>query len=311
MARYIINKILYTLLSLFVLATATFLLMKVIPGDPFMSEKKTPPAVRQKIMEHYGLDKPVLVQYKDYMFKLAQGDLGISMKQQHQSVSRIISNSFDKSFKLGVVAILFSVFAGVSLGIIAAIYHRKALDSLSMITAVIGLSVPNFVLAVFLQWLFGEKLGWLNVAGLYGPLDYIMPTLALSALPVAFIARLTRSGMLEALNSDYIKTAKSKGLSMWTITFRHALRNAILPVVTYLGPLTANVITGSVIVESIFGIPGLGKFFVQSVSNRDYTLIMGITLFYAIILMAARLLTDIAYGFVDPRIKLGNQKGGA
>lgn len=310
MARYLGGKVFYTLVSLFVLASATFVLMKVIPGNPFMSEK-TPPAIQKKIMEHYGLNKPVLVQYKDYMLNLVQGDLGISMKNQHQSVARIIKSSFSKSLRLGIVAIVFSVIAGVTLGTIASLRHRKWLDRGSMIVAVIGLSVPNFVLAVFLQWLLGEKLGWLRVYGLSSPFDYIMPTLALSALPIAFIARLTRSGMLEALQSDYIKTAKAKGMSTWAITTKHALRNALLPVITYLGPLTANIITGSVVVENIFGISGLGKFFVQSVYNRDYTLIMGITIFYGVILMLARLATDIAYVFVDPRIKLAGGKEGA
>ncbi|MFD2612792.1 ABC transporter permease [Paenibacillus gansuensis] len=308
MTRYLSSKILYMLISLFILASATFFLMKIIPGDPFQSEKAIPPEIKKQIMAYYGLDKPLPEQYVNYLKNLLTGDLGMSMKMQHTSVVSIINNSFIYSAQLGIVAIIVSVIVGLALGMVAALHHRKFLDNASMVLAVLGVSVPNFVLASLLQYVLGEKFGLFNVAGLNGPFDFVMPVIALSALPIAFIARLTRSSMLEVLASDYIKTARAKGLGKRVIMIRHALRNGILPVVTYVGPLTANVITGSVVVEQIFGIPGLGKYFVQSVSNRDYTLIMGITLFYAVILMAARFLTDVAYVFVDPRIKLG--KGG-
>jgi oligopeptide transport system permease protein len=299
------------LLSLFILASATFFLMKVIPGDPFMSEKAVPPEIKEKLMAYYGLDKPLLEQYGTYLKKLATGDLGMSMKRQHSTVVGIITGSFGYSLQLGVIAIIVSVIVGLALGMVAALYHRKFLDNFAMIIAVIGVSVPNFVLASVMQYVLGVKFQIFNVAGLNGPFDFVMPVIALSALPIAFIARLTRSSMLEVLQSDYIKTARSKGLAKQVVMIRHALRNGILPVVTYVGPLTANIITGSVVVEQIFGIPGLGKFFVESVGNRDYTLIMGITLFYAAILMLARFLTDVMYVFVDPRIKLNNGKGGA
>ncbi|ANE47355.1 peptide ABC transporter permease [Paenibacillus swuensis] len=311
MARYLSSKLIYMLISLFILASATFFLMKIIPGDPFQSEKAIPPEIKKSIMAYYGLDKPLGEQYVNYMKNLVTGDLGMSMKMQHTSVVKIIKGSFGYSAQLGIIAIITSVIVGLFLGLVAALHHRKLLDNLAMIVAVIGVSVPNFVLASIMQFVLGEKLGWFKVAGLNGPLDYVMPVIALSALPVAFIARLTRSSMLEVLSSDYIKTAKAKGLAKNVVLIKHALRNGIMPVVTYVGPLTANIITGSVVVEKIFGIPGLGKFFVQSVGNRDYTLIMGITLFYAVILMSARFLTDVAYGFVDPRIKLSNRKGGA
>jgi len=295
---------------MFVLASLTFGLMKVIPGDPFMSEKAVPPEVKAKLFAQYGLDKPILEQYGIYLNNILHGNLGVSMKLQNQEVTKVISDSFKYSLRLGLVSIVVSVIVGVSLGMLAALKHRKLLDNVAMVVAVIGISVPSFVLASFMQYAFGVKLMWLPVAGLDGPLTYIMPVLALSALSIAFIARLTRSSMLEVLSADYIKTARAKGLTAGTILRRHVLRNGILPVVTYIGPLAANVITGSVVIESIFGISGLGKVFVQVITNRDYPMIMGITLFYGIILMVARFATDISYGFIDPRIKLRSRKEG-
>ncbi|CAH0119574.1 Oligopeptide transport system permease protein OppB [Paenibacillus sp. CECT 9249] len=310
MVRYISSKFIYMLVSIFVLATLTFMLMKVIPGDPFMSEKAVPPEVKARLMAQYGLDKPLYQQYGQYLNNIIHGDLGVSMKMQNQDVGRVIRDSFGFSLRLGIVSIIVSVVVGVSLGMIAALNHRKLMDNFAMVVAVIGVSVPSFVLASFMQYFLGVKLRWFNVAGLNGPLDYVMPVIALSALSIAFIARLTRSSMLDVLHADYIKTAKAKGLTNWYIIRKHVIRNGILPVVTYLGPLTANVLTGSVVIESIFGIGGLGKVFVYNISNRDYPMIMGITLFYGIILMVARFLTDIAYGLVDPRIKLARRKEG-
>jgi len=308
--RYTFKKLFYMLVSIFVLASATFFLMKAIPGNPFQSEKNIPKAIQEKLYAQYGLDKPVWDQYLNYMDNLVHLDLGMSMKQQYVTVTSIIQNGFGYSLQLGLFAIIFAVAAGVLFGLIAALNHRKFLDSFTILIAVLGVSIPNFVVASGLQYVFGVKLRWFSVAGLNSPTDFIMPVIALALLPAAFIARLTRSSMLEVLSADYIKTAKAKGLAGRVIMVRHALRNAILPVVTYVGPMTANIITGSVVIEQIFGIGGLGKFFVNSITNRDYTLIMGLTLFYAVILMLARFLTDIAYGFVDPRIKLSGKKGG-
>lgn len=310
MVRYTFKKLFYMLVSIFVLASATFFLMKAIPGNPFQSEKNIPKAIQEKLYAQYGLDKPVWDQYLNYMDNLVHLDLGMSMKQQYVTVTSIIQNGFGYSLQLGLFAIIFAVAAGVLFGLIAALNHRKFLDSFTILIAVLGVSIPNFVVASGLQYVFGVKLRWFSVAGLNSPTDFIMPVIALALLPAAFIARLTRSSMLEVLSADYIKTAKAKGLAGRVIMVRHALRNAILPVVTYVGPMTANIITGSVVIEQIFGIGGLGKFFVNSITNRDYTLIMGLTLFYAVILMLARFLTDIAYGFVDPRIKLSGKKGG-
>lgn len=309
MVRFLTQKLLFTLVSLYVLATSTFVLMKLIPGNPFLSEK-TPRAIQERIMAHYGLDRPIYEQYLNYMANLHQFDLGISMKYQYRTVVKIISEAFPLSAQLGIVSVIVATFIGVAFGTIAALYHRKFLDNFTMVLAVAGVSVPSFVLAPLLQYYLAAKARLFPVAGLESPMHFVLPTIALCALSIAFIARLTRSTMLEVLKSDYIKTAKAKGLSSFVVTNRHALRNALLPVVTYLGPLTANVLTGTIVIERIFGIPGLGQYFVESVNNRDYTMIMGITIFYGLILMICRFITDVAYVFIDPRIKLTGGKEG-
>jgi oligopeptide transport system permease protein len=308
MVRYIASKLTFMLLSLFLLITATFILMNAVPGSPLQSEKATSAQVQKNLEAYYGLDKPLIVQYGTYLNNLAHGDLGISMKKKFQSVDKMIASSFSYSLKLGIAAIVTSVVTGSLLGIIAAMYHRKFLDNLAMIIAVIGLAIPSLVMAPLLQYFFAVKLRIFDVAGLDSPMDYVLPTIALASGPIAFIARLLRSTMIEVLHSDFIKTAKSKGLSGYATVMRHALRNSMLPVVTYLGSLTAGIITGSVVIEEIFGIPGIGKYFVQSVIDRDYPLIMGITIFYAIILMVTRFLAEIAYVFVDPRMRVSAGK---
>ncbi|HEY2494964.1 MAG TPA: ABC transporter permease [Paenibacillus sp.] len=310
MIRYIANKFFYLLISLLILISVTFFLMKAIPGDPFMSEKKSSPEIQMRLMEQYGLDKPVYQQYLKYLGDIVTGDFGISMKHQNQRVSDIIGQTFQASLKLGAVAIVFAVIIGVLLGMLAALYHRKLIDNVAMVIAVLGMAVPSFVLATMLQYVLALKFGMFNVMGFEGPMDYVLPVLALSAQPIAFIARLTRSSMLEVLHADYIKTAKAKGLNWFSIMFKHVIRNGILPVVTYVGPMTANIITGSVVIEQIFGIGGIGKVFVECITNRDYTMIMGVTIFYGILLMLARFVTDIVYVMIDPRIKFNRGKEG-
>ncbi|NQX44522.1 ABC transporter permease [Paenibacillus tritici] len=310
MARYVANKFFYMVVSLFVLISATFFLMKAIPGDPFTAEKKIPPEIRARLYEQYGLDKPLYHQYFKYLGEIVQGDLGVSMKRLNQDVTHLIGQTFSASLKLGVIAIIVSVIVGVFLGMMAALYHRKFIDSAAMVLAVLGIAVPSFVVASLLQYVFAYKLHMFPVSGFKGPMYYFLPVAALSAQPIAFIARLTRSSMLEVLHADYIKTAKAKGLSWAAILSRHVLRNGILPVVTYMGPMTANIVTGSVVIEQIFGIGGIGKQFVEAIGVRDYTVIMGITIFYGVLLMVARFITDIAYVFVDPRIKLTGGKEG-
>ncbi len=256
------------------------------------------------------MDKPVFVQYIDYLGKVIRGDLGISMKIINQDVTDRILQTFSASLRLGLVAIVASVIIGVLLGMLAALYHRKLIDNIAMVLAVLGIAVPSFVIAALLQFFLAFKLHLFNVAGLQSPLDFVLPVAALSAQPIAFIARLTRSSMLEVLNADYIKTAKAKGLNWVTIMFRHVIRNGILPVVTYLGTMTANIVTGSVVIEQVFGIGGIGKQFVQSIGDRDYPMIMGITIFYGALLMFTRFITDLLYPFIDPRIKLVKGKEG-
>lgn len=310
MVRYVANKFFYMLVSLFVLISATFFLMKAIPGDPFTAEKKVPPEIKARLYEQYGLDKPLYHQYFKYLGEIAQGDLGVSMKRLNQDVTHLIGQTFSASLKLGLIAILVSVIVGVFLGMMAALYHRKFIDSAAMVLAVLGIAVPSFVVASLLQYVFAYKFHMFPVSGFKGPMYYVLPVAALSAQPIAFIARLTRSSMLEVLHADYIKTAKAKGLSWAAILSRHVLRNGILPVVTYMGPMTANIVTGSVVIEQIFGVGGIGKQFVEAIGVRDYTVIMGITIFYGVLLMVARFITDIAYVFIDPRIKLSGGKEG-
>ncbi|SFA78618.1 MULTISPECIES: ABC transporter permease [unclassified Bacillus (in: firmicutes)] len=310
MVRYIMSRLLYILLSLYLIITATFFFMRLAPGNPFTSEKQLPPEIQAALNEHYGLNEPWYVQYGDYLGRIVQWDFGPSFKWKARTVNDLINDGFPVSLLLGAEAILIALSLGLLLGIIAALRHNKWQDYTAMIIAVLGISVPSFIMATVLQYILAIKLGIFPVARWESFAHSILPALALASTPMAFIARLTRSSMLEVLANDYIRTAKSKGLSGGVITVKHAIRNAILPVVTYLGPLSAAVITGSFVIEKIFGIPGLGSHFVTSIGNRDYTVIMGLTVFYSIILLACILLVDIAYGLIDPRIKLtGGKKG--
>lgn len=310
MLKYIVRRFLFMLLSLWVIITATFFLMRLAPGNPFTSEKKLPPEIEANLNAFYGLDQPWYKQYWDYITGIASWDFGPSFKYKSQTVNDLINSGFPVSLTLGLEALFIAVSFGVLLGVIAALFHNKWPDYGSMVIAVLGISVPSFIMATLLQYIFAMKLQIFPVALWESPKHTVLPALALAATPLAYIARLTRSSMLEVMANDYIKTAKSKGLSQRAITIKHAIRNAILPVVSYLGPLTASVITGSVVIEQIFGIPGLGSHFVTSIQNRDYTIIMGMTSFYSIILLVCIFLVDVAYGFIDPRIKLAGGKKG-
>lgn len=307
--RYIVKRLLFMLLSLYLIISATFFLMRAAPGGPFTGEKKLPPEILANLNAYYGLDKPWYSQYFEYLVRVAQWDFGPSFKYKGQTVNELINSGFPVSFTLGMEAIFFSVAVGLLLGVIAALKHNKWQDYTAMIIAVLGISVPSFIMATILQYIFAIKLEIFPVARWESFAHTILPALALSATPTAFIARLTRSSMLEVLSNDYIKTAKAKGLKQSVITFRHIIRNALLPVVSYMGPLVAGILTGSFIIEKIFGIPGLGDHFVTSITNRDYTVIMGVTVFYSILLLVSILLVDIAYGLIDPRIKLASKKG--
>lgn len=303
MAKYITKRVIYMMITLFLISTITFFLMRIAPGGPFLADK-VPPQVVEKLNEQYGLNKPIYVQYFDYISRVVRFDFGVSMTSEYITTNQIIKIGFPVSAMLGIEAILLAVSIGVLIGTIAALKHNKWQDYLMNIIAVLGISVPSFIMATILQYVFAVKFRIFPLSGWNSFLHSVLPAIILSLGPMAYIAKLTRSSMLEQLSSEYVKLATAKGMSRNIVTYKHALRNAILPVVSYLGPLTAGVLTGSFIIESIFGIPGLGKYFVKSISDRDYTMIMGTTVFYSFVLMTAVLIVDILYGLIDPRIKL-------
>jgi oligopeptide transport system permease protein len=302
--RHLLKKFLILAASLWVVVTLTFVLIHSIPGDPF-SDENTSKEIIESLSRYYGLDKPLWEQYIIYLKNLLQGDLGVSYKYIDRSANGIIRDGFPISLTLGCEALFIAVTLGLTLGSIAALNRGRWQDQLTMLAAVFGISVPSFILATLLQYVFAMQLDWFPVARWGSFEQTVLPALALAALPTAIIARLTRSSMIEVLQNDYIMTAKAKGLSTVQVVMKHALRNALLPVITYLGPLTANVLTGSFVVEKIFGIPGLGQWFVLSVGSRDYSLIMALTIFYSAFLMLTVFIVDVLYSILDPRIKYG------
>lgn len=308
--RYTLGRFMSMLLVIFIIISATFLLMHSIPGGPFTGEKSLPPAVLQNIMERYHLNDPLWKQYTDYIMNVIQGDFGPSFKYEDRTVNQIISDGLPVSAVLGLCAASVALLIGIPAGIIAALRQNKWPDHLVMFGATIGISVPNFITATLLIYVFALKLNLLPAAMWGEPAQAIMPAIALAALPTAVIARLTRSSMLEVMSQDYIRTAKAKGLTTFTIIWRHALKNALMPVITYLGPMIAFILLGSFVIESIFAIPGLGRYFVMSIYNRDYTVILGITIFDAVMLVFLNFLVDIIYVLLDPRIKLDGRKDG-
>lgn len=306
MIRYLGKRIIFMLISLYLIVSATFLIMHAVPGGPFTSERNVPEEIQRALEAKYGLDKPFHEQYLNYLKGIVTWELGPSFKEKSSTVNQIIERGFPVSAHLGLQSLIIAVFGGIILGVIAALKHNKWQDYTAMVIAVLGLSVPGFILASFLQYFLAIRLGLFPIARWEGFMYTVLPSIALAATPLAFIARLTRSNMIEVLGQDYIKTAKAKGLNTFTITVKHAIRNALLPVVTYLGPLVANILTGAFVIESIFGVPGLGREFVLSITNRDYTVIMGTTVFYSIILVVMVLIVDIVYTLIDPRIKLAD-----
>jgi ABC-type dipeptide/oligopeptide/nickel transport system permease component len=308
MIFYILKRITTALLALFVIATLTFVLMNLIPGDPFTNEKSVPEQVLKNLRAHYGLDQPLIIQYFKYMAGIMTLDFGPSITSDTRTVNELILSGFPVSAVLGIQALVIAVVFGMTLGIIAAIKHNGWLDYLSMVIAILGLSVPSFVLSTVLINYFAIKLEWLPVATWGTWKHTVLPSLALAVGPLAYIARLTRSSILEVLSSDYVQTAIAKGVTGSRLIFRHILRNALIPVVTVLGPISAGILTGSFVIEQIFGIPGIGKYFVQSISDRDYPVILGTTIFYSAILILFILIIDLTYGFLDPRIKLARRR---
>ncbi len=309
MLKYFLKRIGYAIVTLFVLVTLTFFMQRLLPGDPFIGDKQLPQATMDALYAKYGLDKPVWVQYLMYLGNCLHGDLGLSL-QNNRPVTTIIGESFVVSFDVGIRAIIFAFVLGVILGTIAAIKHGRALDTVCMLIALIGVSVPSFIVGSILQYYLGLQLTRAAGTAIFATTGWsalnskILPVFALGFGSLAQISRLTRTSMLDVLGQDYIKTAKAKGLSQPAIIWKHALRNSIMPVVTVLGPITAGVLTGAFVVENIFSIPGLGRYFVQSIQVYDYTMISGTTIFYGAFLILANLVVDLVYGIIDPRVKL-------
>ena len=306
---YIIKRIFNAFIVLWIVITITFFLMHAIPGGPFTAEKSLPPYILHSIEERYKLNDPLYKQYGDYLCNLVQGDLGPSFKYPGRSVNDIIKDGFPVSFKLGIEAILIAIIIGIPAGILAGVKKDKWQDRAVNFFTTLGVAVPSFVVAALLIYVLSTKLHLLPAAMWNGWRYEIMPALALSGMPMSFIARLTRSSMLDILSQDYIKTARAKGLSWSKVLIKHALPNSLIPVVTYLGPMTASILTGSFVIETIFAIPGLGQYFVTSIYNRDYTVILGVTIFYSVIVIVLNMVVDLLYPLLDPRIKIGEEKG--
>lgn len=304
MVKYIAKRIGLAIVTIWAVATITFFLMNLVPGGPFLSEKAISPQATAALEAKYGLDKPLFQQYLTYITDALHGDFGDRLKQRGRTVMDIIKMKFPVSARVGGVSVLVSLILGVPLGCIAALKRGKFADSLISVVATCGIAVPSFVICTLLLYFFGVKLQILPTMGLTTAKHYVMPVMALAFYPTAYIMRLMRSSMLDVLGQDYMRTAKAKGLAGGKILFKHALRNAILPVITYVGPLLAYTVTGSFVVEKIFTIPGLGGEFIAAINGRDYTLIMGTTIFLATLIILMNVVVDIVYKLVDPRIKL-------
>jgi oligopeptide transport system permease protein len=305
MLRYTLSRLAAIVPTLLIIITAAFFVMRLAPGGPFDEEQSLPPEVEANLEAAYGLDKPILVQFGNYLAGLLKGDLGPSFRYKEFRVSELIARGLPVTLSIGALALLFAVVCGIPLGIIAALRHNGLGDHLVMAVALFGIAVPSFVLAPVLALIFGVRLGWLPVAGWEaGSLRHVvLPVITLGLPFVAYIARLTRGSLLEVLQSPHIRTARAKGLSRGVILRRHAMRPTLLPVLSFLGPAAAALLTGSLVVEQVFGLPGVGRYFVQGAINRDYTLVMGMVIFYAVLLLALNLMVDLLYGWLDPRIR--------
>ena len=301
--RYIVKRVLLAAVSLFVIVTLTFFLMNLMPGDPFMSEKATEEN-RAILIAKYGLDQPVYVQYGRYLQNLLKGDMGTSyVLQKGRAVSDIIRESFAVSMKLGIKALIAAVIVGLFLGCIAGLHKDRLSDNIIRVISSIGISMPGYVIASILLIIFAVRLGWLPVSYKKAGGE-IMPIITLAMYPTCYLARLTRASILEVMNQDYLRTERAKGMSEFVVVFVHALKNSLIPVITYVAPLTASILTGGFVAESVFNVPGLGRYFVSCISSRDYTMIMGVTIFYSALIIIMNLVCDIFYKIVDPRITL-------
>lgn len=309
MLSHIFKSLLSGFISFFILITVTFFLVHIIPGGPFSiaEDKNVPQFVIDNMNKQFGLDKPLYVQYINYINGVLHGDLGTSYQKRDTSVNDIVAEGLPISMKIGTLAVIISLIIGVLLGTLSAVYKNTFIDWFCRAFATIGVSVPTFVIGVFFLYFFAVYLDLFNVVGIKTWKDYILPVTILSLSPIAYIARLMRSSMIESLEQDYIRTARSKGVPETIVIFKHCLRNSIIPVVSYLGPLVASLLTGSFIVEVLFTIPGIGRHFVLSISSRDYTLVLGMTIFFGGMLILCNILVDISYSIIDPRIKFKRQ----
>ena len=303
MVKYFAKRLGMMLAAMLAIIVLTFCLMHAVPGGPFTSDRKATPEVEAALNEKFGLNDPLPVQLLRYMGGLLHGDFGPSYKYSGKTVNEFIETFFPVSAKIGLITVVFVLLAAIPMGIFAAVKNGKWQDMLIMAVATIGVTIPSFVIASLLIYFFSHQLGWTPAYWDWSAAGYILPVVALGGYSVSYLARLMRSSLLEVMGQDYIRTARAKGLSEFKVITRHALRNALLPIITVLGPTVAGLLTGSFVIETIFAIPGLGKWFVNSVSQRDYTTIMGVTIFYAAFLMAMTLIVDIFYCLIDPRIK--------
>jgi oligopeptide transport system permease protein len=302
MVKYVLNRFFVAILTMFVLATATFFLLRLVPGDPFAGPRVIP-EIKERLRIHYGLDKPLAEQYIIYMGNILRGDFGYSLAKRGHRVNKVIKDAFPQSLDLGIRAMIMSIVFGLFFGIVAALNRGKPMDYFTVVLVLIGISVPSFVVAAILQYFFGVYLKILPVARYESFWHTLLPSFALSLGTMAALARYMRASMLEVMSADYIKTAKAKGLRKNQVVVRHQIRNALFPILTILGPSIAMVLTGSFIIESIFAIPGLGRHYVLAMQNLDYTLVMGLTLFFGFFLIAMNLLVDFTYGIIDPRVR--------
>ncbi|MGC9450990.1 MAG: ABC transporter permease [Oceanipulchritudo sp.] len=302
MFKFIARRILQAVVVLFVIITVTFFMVRFAPGDPFSAERKMPEHIKERLMEHYGLNDPILVQYGNYLGGLLQGDLGPSFTET-RSVNQILSASFPVSLELGSWALLIALGIGLPVGITAAVFRNTLADYIPMSMAMIGICLPTFVLGPILALVFGVWLGWFNVSGWFIPADRVLPALTIGLVYAAIIARITRGGMLEMLSQDFIRTARAKGVPFLRIIFFHTLKGGLLPVISFLGPALAGIISGSFVVETIFQIPGMGREFVSSAFDRDYTLVLGTVILYAVLITTANLLVDVVQVILNPRLR--------
>jgi len=305
MLRFITSRFLQSLLALFLVITATFFMVRFVPGGPFTAEKAVTPEILRNLEAHYGLDKPLGQQYLDYLGSLARGDLGPSFKYPNRTVNEIIFDKVPVSAELGSISLAVALVLGIGLGTLAAIRRNTWVDYVASSFGMIGISIPTFVVGPLLVLALAIHLGWFNASGWYGPADRVLPALVLGIAYAAPISRLTRGGLLEVLNQDFIRTARAKGASEFRVVTRHALRGGLLPVVSFLGPAVAGILTGSFVIETIFQIPGIGREFVNSAFNRDYTLVLGTVILYAVLIMALNLAVDIAQAWMNPKVRLG------